>query len=110
MASGLWAIGGMAMDAEIVIVPDADALAGVAAERFAQQAREAVKSRERFTAVLSGGSTPGGLFRLLAEEPYRTQIPWAQVHLFWADERCVPPHDPGSNYHLADENLLKHVP
>jgi 6-phosphogluconolactonase len=97
------------MDAEIVIVPDADALAREAAERFASLAREAVDSRERFTAVLSGGSTPGGLFRLLAEEPYRTLIPWAKVHLFWADERCVPHDDPGSNYHLAHETLVKHV-
>jgi len=98
------------MEAEIVILPDADALARVAAEHFAGLAREAVKSRKRFTAVLSGGSTPGGLFRLLAEEPYRTQIPWAQVHLFWADERCVPPDDPGSNYYLTHETLIEHIP
>jgi 6-phosphogluconolactonase len=97
------------MDAEIVIVPDAAALAREAAERLAGLAREAVTSRDRFTAVLSGGSTPAGLFRLLAEEPYRTQIPWAKVHLFWADERCVPPDDPGSNYWLAKENLLKRI-
>ena len=98
------------MDAEIVIVPDAVALAREAAERFAGIAREAVNSRERFSAALSGGSTPGGLFRLLAGEPCRTQIPWAKVYLFWADERCVPPDDPGSNYWLAEETLIKQVP
>jgi 6-phosphogluconolactonase len=98
------------MDAEIVIVSDAGALARKAAERFAHLAREAVDSRDRFSVALSGGSTPAGLFRLLAEEPYRTQIPWAKVYLFWADERCVPPDDPGSNYHLAEETLIVRVP
>jgi 6-phosphogluconolactonase len=44
------------------------------------------------------------------EEPYRTQIPWHGVYLFWADERCVPPDDAGSNYRLAIEKLIAHVP
>jgi 6-phosphogluconolactonase len=47
---------------------------------------------------------------MLAEEPYRTQIPWAQVHLFWGDERCVPADDPDSNYRLASETLIERVP
>jgi 6-phosphogluconolactonase len=50
------------------------------------------------------------LYRLLAEEPYRAQIPWTQVHLFWGDERCVPPDHPDSNYRLANEILISHVP
>jgi 6-phosphogluconolactonase len=50
------------------------------------------------------------MYRLLAEEPYRSEVPWRQVHLFWGDERCVPPDDPGSNYHMAEETLLRHVP
>jgi 6-phosphogluconolactonase len=50
------------------------------------------------------------LFRRLAEEPYQTQISWEAVHTFWGDERCVPPEDPGSNYRLAHEALLAHVP
>ncbi len=98
------------MDAEVVVVPDGEALAREAAQRFTDLAREAAGSRERFSVVLSGGSTPGRLFRLLAEEPYRVQVPWEQVHLFWGDERCVPPDDPGSNYRLAEESLIAHVP
>jgi 6-phosphogluconolactonase len=98
------------MDAEIVVVPDAEALAREAAQRFTDLAREAAGSRGRFSVALSGGSTPGRLFRLLAGEPYRGQIPWEQVHLFWGDERCVPPNDPGSNYRLAEEALIAHVP
>jgi len=96
-------------DAELDIVPDAEALARDAAQRFAGLAREAVGSRGRFSVALSGGSTPGALYRLLAEEPYRSQVAWTQAHLFWADERCVPPEDPGSNYRLAWEALIAHV-
>jgi 6-phosphogluconolactonase len=103
-------------EAEILVVPDPGALAREAARRFADLAREAVDARGRFSAVLSGGSTPGALYRLLAEAPYRTQIPWQAVHLFWGDERCVPPDDegsddwpPSSNYRLAYETLIAHV-
>jgi 6-phosphogluconolactonase len=85
------------MDAEIVIVPDPEAMAHEAARRFVALSREA-------------GSTPGRLYGLLAEEPYCSQIPWAEVHLFWADERCVPPGDPGSNYVLAHKALISRVP
>lgn len=98
------------MDAEIVVLPDAAAVAREAARRFVDSALAAVESQGRFSVALSGGSTPGALYRLLAEPPYREQIPWEAVHLFWGDERCVPPSDPGSNYRLAHETLLAHVP
>jgi 6-phosphogluconolactonase len=98
------------MDAEIVIVPDLEALSHEAARRFVALSREAAGSRGRFSVALSGGSTPGKLYCLLAEEPYRAQIPWAEVHLFWGDERCVPPGDPGSNFFLANEALISRVP
>jgi 6-phosphogluconolactonase len=98
------------MDAEITVVSDPEALAREAARRFKKLVLEAAGSRGRFSVALSGGSTPGALYRLLAEEPYRGQIPWENVHLFWGDERCVPPDDPGSNYRLANEALIAHVP
>ncbi len=98
------------MDSEIIVVADAGTLAHEAARRFTDIAREAVESRGRFSVALSGGSTPGALFTLLAEAPYRERIPWAEVHLFWGDERCVPAGDPGSNYHMADEALIARVP
>jgi 6-phosphogluconolactonase len=98
------------MDAEILILPDPEAVAHEASRRFVTLSREAAGSRGRFSVALSGGSTPGNLYRLLAREPYRAQVPWANVHLFWGDERCVPPDDPGSNYFLAQEALLSHVP
>jgi 6-phosphogluconolactonase len=98
------------MDTEIVVVPDAEALAREAARRFVDLARGAVASRGRFSVALSGGSTPGNLYTLLAEDPLRAEIAWQQVHLFWGDERCVPPSDPSSNYQLAEETLIAHVP
>jgi 6-phosphogluconolactonase len=100
----------MESKAEVVVLPDAEELAHQAARRFAELAREAVASRGRFSVSLSGGSSPGQLYKLLTREPYRTQIPWRQVHLFWGDERCVPPDDPGSNYHLAEGALIAQVP
>ncbi|MGD8490479.1 MAG: 6-phosphogluconolactonase [Anaerolineae bacterium] len=97
------------MDAQVIVVPDPAALAAKAAERFAAAAQEAAPSRGRFGVALSGGSTPRALFRVLASEPYQGQIPWAQTHIFWGDERCVPPNDPNSNYYLAHETLLGHI-
>ena len=98
------------MDGEILILPDPEAVAHEAARRFVVLSRHAAGSRGRFSVVLSGGSTPGSLYRLLAEEPFRSQIPWEDVYLFWGDERCVPPGDPGSNYYLAHETLISRVP
>lgn len=73
-------------------------------------AQSAVALHGRFLIALSGGSTPAGLFRLLSQPPYAGQIFWEQTHVFWGDERLVPPDDPGSNYGQAADLLLRHVP
>jgi 6-phosphogluconolactonase len=98
------------MNVETLVLQDPAAVAHEAAQRFVHLASEAVASRGRFSVALSGGSTPGSLFRLLAQEPFRNKIPWEEVHLFWGDERCVPPDDPSSNYRLAEETLIARVP
>jgi 6-phosphogluconolactonase len=72
--------------------------------------RDAIASRGRFTMALSGGSTPRGLYRLLAAAPYRDRIDWTAIHIFWADERCVPPDHANSNYRIVNDLLLSHVP
>lgn len=95
---------------EVVVVPNAQALAREAARRFAGLACEAAERRGRFCAALSGGTTPGALYRLLAEEPHRSLLPWTQVHFFWADERCVSIDHPASNFRLAYETLIAQVP
>jgi 6-phosphogluconolactonase len=67
-------------------------------------------SRGRFAICLSGGSTPRRLYQLLADAPYRDAVPWDRVHWFWGDERFVPWDHPDSNYRMAREALLAHVP
>ncbi|MGQ9908411.1 MAG: 6-phosphogluconolactonase [Candidatus Flexifilum sp.] len=85
-------------------------VARAAADRIAAAAEFAASARGRFTIALSGGQTPIPLFELLASPEYASRIDWEQVHVFWVDERCVPPDDRQSNYHLAREHLLQHVP
>lgn len=63
-----------------------------------------------FHLCLSGGSTPRTLYQRLTEAPYRDAFPWGRTHLFWGDERFVPPDDPLSNYCMVRQALLKHAP
>jgi 6-phosphogluconolactonase len=94
---------------ELIIVPDADHMARTAAERFTALATKAMERRGRFVVALSGGSTPRPLYAQLAREPFATQIDWTSVHVFWGDERCVPPYHTDSNYRMARKALLDHV-
>ena len=80
-----------------------------AAELFVSVAQSAVMENGRFLTALSGGSTPKALFQLLATPAYANQIDWQHSHIFWGDERLVPPDDSGSNYKLAMDSLLSHV-
>jgi 6-phosphogluconolactonase len=63
-----------------------------------------------FAVCLSGGNTPRRLYECLAEPPYRDRFPWPRTHWFWGDERFVPHDDARSNYRMANEALLSHVP
>ncbi len=89
-----------------LILPDAAAVAQTAADRFVALARSAIAANEQFTVALSGGSTPKAMLARLIDQP----IDWAHVHVFWGDERCVLPEDAESNYRMACETLLNHVP
>ncbi|HSL94596.1 MAG TPA: 6-phosphogluconolactonase [Thermoleophilia bacterium] len=94
----------------IEILADGDALAGRAADLFAQAAQEAAAARGRFAVALSGGASPQSLYRLLARQQFTQKVPWRRVHLYWGDERCVPPDDPESNYGVAERLFIRHVP
>ncbi len=94
----------------ILIEPDALHVASAAAERIVAWARQAIDTRGRFTVALAGGSTPQATYQRLAGEPHRDAVDWSRVHVFWGDERCVPPADPNSNYGMAYESLLSKVP
>ncbi len=67
---------------------------------------QSISTSGRFTLVLSGGSTPRKLYELLAAGPYRERLSWNRVHLFWGDERCVPPDHAESNFRLVQEELI----
>jgi 6-phosphogluconolactonase len=92
------------------IYPDADRLAQAAAEHVVTLAGQAIARQGRFSVALSGGSTPRPLYARLATEDFAPQTDWSNVHVFWGDERCVPPEHPDSNYGMARQSLLDHVP
>jgi len=96
----------------LVVLDDADAVARAAAEQVVTRANTAVSEYGTFSIALSGGSTPKRLYSLLADPsaPYRSRIVWERVHVFFGDERHVPPDDPQSNYRMARETLLDRVP
>ena|SRR5437016_7262201 len=88
--------------------PDAHAAAEAAAHHILALLDNALAGQEHATFAISGGSTPKLLFQELVKSRYR----WESVHLFWVDERAVPPTDPRSNYKLAEEFLIApaHIP
>lgn len=59
--------------------------------------------------VLSGGTTPKGVYSLMASPNYRNRFDWEKIHFFWGDERWVPPEDPKSNYRMVAEALLTRI-
>jgi 6-phosphogluconolactonase len=85
-------------------------LAYRAAEHILEKAQAAIKQRSRFRIALSGGTTPQTTYELLASPFFAGQIDWGRVQIFWGDERCVGPEDPQSDFRMAKEALLKHVP
>lgn len=95
------------MPAITKVSTDAAALARDTADWIVKRA---LASTGRFTLSLSGGSTPKVLYALLAEPPLRDRMPWDRVHLFWGDERFVPPEHPDSNFRMANEAMIAHVP
>jgi 6-phosphogluconolactonase len=96
--------------ADLDIYPDADGLATAAAELFAFHAQAAIAARGRFVVALSGGSTPLETYRRLVTLQFSSQTDWLNIHLFWGDERCVPPDHPDSNYGQALRALIEQVP
>jgi 6-phosphogluconolactonase len=94
----------------LVVVSDSASLAREAATRFSSVADESVARESRFDVAIAGGSTPKALYTLLATPPYRDRLPWRHTHVFWGDERCVPPEHAESNYRMAADTLLRYVP
>ena len=95
---------------EVEVFPDERELVHTEAERIVALARDAARVRGRCFVALSGGSTPRPLYELLASQGFASRIDWSRLHLFWGDERCVPPDHPDSNYRMTRAALLDHVP
>lgn len=94
----------------IRVFADLAELTRAAAEEIARLTENAVAARGLCTWALSGGSTPRPLYEALASDPYRGRLPWSAIHLFWGDERHVPPDHPESNYRMAREAMIDRVP
>ncbi|MFC1591702.1 6-phosphogluconolactonase [Thermodesulfobacteriota bacterium] len=90
--------------------PNLHALSRAAAAASCTIINQAVRSHGRCSIALSGGTTPRLLYSCFAEPAYAEKIPWDRLHIFWGDERCVPPDLPESNYRLAWEPWLSKVP
>lgn len=95
---------------ELHIEKDTKALSASLAEWINNYIQQVLTKQDRFTFVLSGGSTPKALYALLAESPYKESIPWEKLHFFWGDERAVPFEDSRNNAKMCYDELLDKVP
>jgi 6-phosphogluconolactonase len=95
------------MGPELVVLPPVT-FGSLAARRIAAEIRRVLQSRDRCTLALSGGETPRPVYQRLAELLEREV--WRRVEIYFADERCVPPDDPASNYRMVRETLLDLLP
>jgi 6-phosphogluconolactonase len=100
----------MSFKQKIIIKDDPSILANRAIEIFVAEAGRAVDESGRFAVALSGGSTPREMNKMLAEGPYRLNIPWRKTHIFWVDERCVPQDSRASNFGVAKKDFITAVP
>jgi 6-phosphogluconolactonase len=98
--------------AELRVLPDLTALNRSVVHEFTRAALDAVTARGRFAVALAGGSTPRAMYELLAvgRRHGHPKLPWSRLHFFFGDERAVPPDHPESNFRMASEALLAHVP
>lgn len=97
-------------DNTIHIVADIDALSAAAAQRWAALSAHAIAASGQFHVALSGGSTPRYLFERLAGADYAARVDWRHTHVYFGDERYVPSDHADSNFRMAYEALLRHVP
>jgi 6-phosphogluconolactonase len=98
-------------NADIVVFPSSGQLFDAAADEFFRVISDCMKRGDVCRIALSGGSTPKSLYALIADRVDKGRargIDWGRVHLFFGDERCVPPDHPDSNYRMVKQSLLVH--
>ncbi|MGB6501449.1 MAG: 6-phosphogluconolactonase [Thermoplasmata archaeon] len=101
-------MGSARLKPRVRVFPNLAAANASLARHLCERAVAAVRTRGRFSIVLSGGQTPQGLYRLLGAR-YRRRFPWRNTNVYFADERCVSPRDPSSNYAMVRAALLDRV-
>ena len=97
-------------DHPLYVHTDVTRLAEIVAERVIAIGADAIAQRGAFHLALSGGTTPRHLYRALAQPERQARLDWRHVHLYFGDERAVPPDHPDSNFRMAREALIDHVP
>jgi len=101
----------IANNREVMILPDANAIAHTAAAEFLDAGRAAVQEKDSFCVALAGGSTPKALYGLLSNNPLlQALVPWSKIQWFFGDERHVRPDDVESNFRMASEAMLAKAP
>lgn len=96
----------MTASTEVKIFPKPKKVCKSVAKEIFRLTRES--QQPRFDIALSGGKTPGKLFKILVEK-YKEKISWERIHFWWGDERCVPPNNDNSNYKMAHDLLFAHI-
>jgi 6-phosphogluconolactonase len=91
------------------VFPDTETLSWAASERIADLLVKTIHDKTRATLVLTGGKTPKPIYEMLASPFYSDPIDWKRVHIFWGDERCVPPENPDSNFGMARSALISKI-
>jgi 6-phosphogluconolactonase len=95
---------------EVYVYDSPEEVARASADAFAGIVAGVLADRALVRVALAGGTTPRMMYRLLATPAWRDRVEWRRVEIFFGDERCVPPDHPESNYRMAREALLDHVP
>ena len=98
------------MTGTVRVFDDIHAMSEAATAQFVRLAEQAIRQRGSFHLALSGGSTPRSLYQCLVQPAHSNQVDWQHVHVYFGDERCVPPDHEDSNYRMASQALLSHVP
>jgi 6-phosphogluconolactonase len=106
--AGIWVVSIAMID--LRRFPDSQSLAGGAAEYFVSTVNQTLDTQNQCGVALSGGSTPKAMFQLLASSEFSSRLDWTKIHIFWVDERSVPPDHADSNYRVTKDYLLDHIP
>jgi 6-phosphogluconolactonase len=95
---------------EVRVYEDANEVARAGADEFARTVAGVLADHNRAFVSLAGGNTPKAMYKLLATPAWRDRVEWPRIEIFFGDERCVPPDHEESNYRMARQALLDHVP